>query len=205
VFVAVTSHLAWYVARSAGVLAWALASASIIWGLALSTRLIRRRGAPAWLLDLHRFLGVLTIVAVGVHLLGLWADSFVYFGWREMFVPMGSEWRPVAVLWGVVATYCLIAIQLTSWAMRRLPRKLWHSVHMTSAVVFVASTVHAFQAGTDAMNTLVQWLAFTGTIVIWFFLVFRVLADRRSKRPAAVGGVRANRPVVSVHAQTSGR
>jgi predicted ferric reductase len=182
VFAEMSTHLWWYVARAAGVVAWALASASIMWGLALSTRLIRRRGAPAWLLDLHKFVGVLTIIAVGVHLFGLWADSYVYFGWREMFVPMASGWRAVAVLWGVLATYCLVAIQLTSWAMRKLPRRLWHGVHMTSAFVFVASTVHAYQAGTDAMNVLVQWLVFTGAVLVWFLVVFRLLAEKRSRR-----------------------
>ena len=48
--------LSWYVARSSGLVAWALVTASIVWGLALSSRLIRRRGVPAWLLALHRYL-----------------------------------------------------------------------------------------------------------------------------------------------------
>ena len=104
---------------------------SILWGLALSTRLIRRKGVPAWLLDLHKFLGTLSIVFVGVHLLALWADNFVYFGPGELFVPFASPWRPGAVAWGIAATYLLVAIQLTSWMMKRLPRKLWHSVHLT--------------------------------------------------------------------------
>jgi hypothetical protein len=53
---AVTSQLWWYVARSGGLVAWATCTASIAWGLALSTRIVRKRGLPAWLLDLHRFL-----------------------------------------------------------------------------------------------------------------------------------------------------
>lgn len=177
-------HLAWYVARTAGIVAWALATASIVWGLALSTRLVRRRGVPAWLLDLHRFLGVLTIVAVGVHLLGLWADTYVYFGWRELFVPMGSHWRPIAVTWGVIAMYLLVAIQLTSWAMRRLPRRVWHSVHLTSFFVFIGSTVHSFQSGTDIMNALVQWLALLGTSAVMFLILFRWMAPRKARRSA---------------------
>ena len=179
---AMYSHVAWYAARSAGIVAWSTATASILWGLALSTRLVRRRGVPAWLLDLHRFLGALTLVAVATHVIALVADSFLYFGWREVFVPFGSAWRPVAVAWGVVAMYLLIAIEVTSWMMHRLPRRWWHRVHMASFVVFVTSTVHAFQSGTDAMNLLVQWLALTGTTLVVFLVVLRLLGSG----PAAV-------------------
>ena len=81
--IAVTDKLAWYVARSSGIVAWATVTASILWGLTLSSRLVRKRGVPAWLLDLHRYLGTLSLVFVLIHLGGLWADNFVYFGWRN--------------------------------------------------------------------------------------------------------------------------
>ena len=66
--IAVTDKLAWYVARSSGIVAWATVTASILWGLTLSSRLVRKRGVPAWLLDLHRYLGTLSLVFVVVHL-----------------------------------------------------------------------------------------------------------------------------------------
>ena len=179
------SHVAWYAARSAGLVAWAAATASILWGLALSTRLVRRRGVSAWLLDLHRFLGTITLIAVAIHLLALVADNFLYFGWRELLVPFASEWRPAAVTWGVGATYLLVAVQLTSWMMRWLPRRWWHRVHLSSFVVFGASTVHAFQSGSDVPNTLVQWLALTGTTLVVFLVLFRLLASRAARPVAA--------------------
>ena len=91
---AVDSKLAWYAARSSGLVAWAVVTASIVCGLVVSTRLIRRKGVPAWFLDLHKFLSTLTVLFVAVHLLALWADDFVYFGPRELFVPMASSYRP---------------------------------------------------------------------------------------------------------------
>ncbi len=175
--------LSWYAARASGLVAWAVVTLSILWGLALSTRLIRRKGIPAWLLDLHRFLGTLSIVFVGVHLLALWADNFVYFGPRELFVPFASAWRTGAIAWGIAATYLLVAIQLTSWTMKRLPRKLWHRVHLLSIPMFVLSTVHGFTAGADNKNLAVQWLALTGCLFVFLLLTFRVLAPRRGARP----------------------
>jgi predicted ferric reductase len=174
-------QLAWYIARASGLVAWSVVTASILWGLALSTRLVRRRGVPAWLLDLHRFLGTMSLMFVGVHLLALVADNFVYFGWREIWVPGASAWRTAAVTWGIVAMYFMIAIQLTSWAMRRIPRKLWHTIHLSSFLLFVSSTVHAFQSGADANNLLVQWGALTGSTLVLFLVIFRVLAPRKSQ------------------------
>jgi len=183
-------QVSWYAARSSGVVAWALVTAGILWGLAVSTRLIQRRGVPAWLLDLHRFLGTLSLVFVGVHLLALWADSYVAFGWSELFVPMASTFRPGAVAWGIVATYLLVAVEVTSWLMRRLPRRVWHTVHLSSLVLFALATVHGFQSGTDRSALVVQWLALTGGTLVVFLVLFRLLAPRRprsrARRPAPV-------------------
>ena len=44
-----TQQLAWFITRSSGIMAWVLATSSIIFGLALSTRLVRKKGVPAWL------------------------------------------------------------------------------------------------------------------------------------------------------------
>lgn len=184
---AVTPQLAWYAARSSGMVAWALVTASILWGLALSTRLIRRRGVPAWLLDLHRFLGALSLVFVAVHLVALWADSYLVFEWRELFVPMASPYRPGAVAWGIVATYLLVAIEITSWLMRRLSRRVWHAVHLSSFGLFAGSTVHALQAGTDRASLVVEWLLLTGTTLVLFLTYFRLLAPRRSRSGRRVG------------------
>ena len=180
----VNGKLSWYTARASGLIAWSLVTASILWGLVVSTRLIRRKGMPAWFLDLHKFLGTLSVLFVGVHLLGLWADNYAYFGPGALFVPFASHWRPFPVAWGIVATYLLVAIQLTSWSMRRIPRRLWHAVHVTSVPMFVLVTVHGFTAGADNRNLAVQWAALTGGLLVVFLLTFRMLAPRRSRSAA---------------------
>jgi methionine sulfoxide reductase heme-binding subunit len=171
-----TGELTWYAARASGLVAWAVVTASILWGLALSTRLVRRRGAAAWMRDLHRFLGTLSLVFVAVHIAALVADNFVYFGPGELFVPMFSAWRPGPVAWGIAATYLLVAIQLTSWTMRWLPRRLWHAIHLASFPMFVSVTVHGFTAGADNRNLAVQWVALTGAFLVIFLVAFRLRA-----------------------------
>ena len=177
-------QLSWYAARASGMVAWAIVTASILWGLALSTRLIRRRGIPAWLLDLHKFLGTLSLVFVGIHVVAIWADSYVKFGAKELFVPMASSWQPGAVAWGIVAMYLLAAVEVTSWAMRKLSRRVWHAVHLSSSALFVSATVHGFQSGADKANLIVQWGALTGGTLVFFLVMFRLLAPRRGARSA---------------------
>lgn len=189
-------HLWWYIARASGMVAWVLVAAAILWGLSLSGR-ITRRPRPAWVLDLHRFLGLLAVVFTAVHLVGLFADSYAHFGPAELFVPLASSWRPGPVTWGIVAFYLLIAIEVTSLLMRRLPRRLWRGVHLTSYALYVVATVHLFTAGTDAGNPIVQWTALVVSVVIVNLTIVRAFS--RPERSARAG----RQPVVSRSRQRS--
>jgi methionine sulfoxide reductase heme-binding subunit len=174
-----STKLTWYVARSAGLVAWMLVAASIIWGLLLSGRVVRRRGLPAWLLDLHRFLGTLSLMFTAIHMAGLYFDKYVNFGWANLLVPYSTKWKPGSVAWGIAAFYLLIAIQLTSWAMKWLPRKVWHTIHLSSCLLFVFGTIHVFTAGTDRNNHLIQWITAMTVGVVVVLLVVRLLTRKQ--------------------------
>jgi methionine sulfoxide reductase heme-binding subunit len=152
----------WYIARSGGIVAWALLAASVLWGLALSTKVLRGRPRPNWILDLHRFLGGLALIFTGIHVAALVGDSFVHFGLAEVLVPFASDWHPVAVAWGVIALYLLIAVELTSLARKRISKRTWRLTHYLSFPLFLLTTVHALSAGTDRSTLLLRW----GVIVV---------------------------------------
>ena len=103
---------------------------------------------------------------LGVHLLGLALDDFIGFGPADFLVPFASSYKPAAVALGVVAMYLLLAIEITSLMMRRIPRHRWHAVHLTSYVVFVIATVHGLTAGTDRHNALFQWACLISAAVV---------------------------------------
>jgi len=182
----------WYVSRSSGILAWVLLSFSVCWGLFVSTKAVAKASTPAWILDLHRFLGGVAVLVTGVHLAGLVADSYVEFGWVEILVPFGSEWKPGAVASGVIAFYLLMAVELTSLAMKRMPRRLWRAVHRSSLVLWLLATVHMLQAGTDATNPYLRVGVVAATNVIAFLTVVLVLANHR--KSAARGGSSKREP-----------
>jgi DMSO/TMAO reductase YedYZ heme-binding membrane subunit len=181
----VNSQVWWFVARSSGIIAWALLTLSVVWGLLLSTkvsatRIAARKLRPAWILDLHRHLGGLAVIFTAIHLIGIAADSYVTFGWADIFVPMASEWKPGAVAFGVVSLYLLLAIEATSLAIRRLPRTAWRWVHRTSFVLYATATYHGILAGTDAGN---QWFRVASwiSIAVVVVLTARLLVVLRRK------------------------
>jgi predicted ferric reductase len=183
----VRSQAWWYVARSGGIISWALAALAVIGGLQLSTRLLRRP-APAWMLDVHRFLGGLAVAFLGVHLLGLAADQFIGFSVADFLVPFVSSYKPAAVGLGVIGMYLLLAVELTSLAMRRIPRSTWHAIHLSSYVIFVVATVHGLTAGTDRHNAVFQWACLVTAGVVLMMTLVRIMSPRRAPRPTSVAG-----------------
>ncbi len=172
----------WYIARSSGFLCWATVTLSVIWGLALSTKLMGKAAGPAWLLDVHRLLGALSMIFLGIHMGALVADSYVYFGWAELFVPFASPWQPGAVAWGIAAMYLMIAVEVTSLMMAKIPRKMWRWIHFTAFVVYATTTVHAIEAGSDITNTVFRYAALASVQIIVFLIGLRVVTARRLKR-----------------------
>lgn len=175
--------LLWYTARASGLVAWALVSASVLWGLALSTRALGKRPRPAWLLDLHRYLGGLAVVFTGVHIAAIVSDSYVHFGVIEVLVPFASTWKPSAVALGIVSLYLLLAIELTSLLRKHLPRKAWRRVHFASFPLFVFTTLHLLTAGTDLGNRTLQAAVLTVIAAVGGLSALRSLGEHTIVSP----------------------
>ena len=136
----------WYLSRGSGVVAWVMLAATNLWGILLVTRMLRAVDRPAWLLDLHRWLGALAILTTGIHLGALVADNYAHFGWKEILVPngcVGNCWphasKTAAVTWGVIAMYIVVVVELSSLMMRKLPRKLTTFSPTTSPAIKVVT------------------------------------------------------------------
>ncbi|HEY3763873.1 MAG TPA: ferric reductase-like transmembrane domain-containing protein, partial [Gaiellales bacterium] len=183
------STLLWYTARAAGIVSWALLAASVLWGLALSTRLLRGRPRPAWLLDLHRFLGGAAVVFLVVHVVTIMLDTYVHFGLVEVLVPLAAGWRTVPVAWGIVAMYLLLAVELTSLARGRLPRQVWNSSHYVAFPLFAFASLHALTAGTDRTAAAFRVGVFGAIAVIGALTAVRVVEVARRGPSRARGPI----------------
>jgi DMSO/TMAO reductase YedYZ heme-binding membrane subunit len=143
------NQLTWYTARASGLVAWGLLLASMVWGLLLATRVLGRRPTPAWILSLHRFLGGLTVAFVGVHVVAILLDGYTNFSLVNVLVPLTGTWHPLAVAFGIVAMYLLVAIEVTSLVRDRLSAKAWRTIHLVSYFLFATASIHMLTAGTD--------------------------------------------------------
>jgi DMSO/TMAO reductase YedYZ heme-binding membrane subunit len=196
----VNGQLWWHLARASGIVAWLCLTASVLWGIFLSTRILQQRRRPAWLLDFHRGLGALTIAFLAIHLAALVADNYVHIGLSDLLVPFASDWKPGAIALGVMAAWILAAVEISSLALKHLPRRAWRAIHLTSYLAFWLTSIHAALAGTDTTNPLYRWTSALSILAIVFAVAYRVLTRGRpspTSQPTPTPTARTHRPTTS--------
>jgi DMSO/TMAO reductase YedYZ heme-binding membrane subunit len=140
-------QLAWLSARSAGLVAWALAGVATILGLAMAGRLVDRGPQVR---DLHRHLTLATLIAVAGHGVAIALDPFLQAGLLGILVPFTIGYRPLPVAVGILSGWLLVAFAGSWYLRRKLAPGAWRKLHRFAPLVLVAGTIHALTAGSDA-------------------------------------------------------
>ena len=184
----VDEHFWWYLSRASGMVAWIALAATCLWGILLITRMLKPADRPAWLLDLHRWLGAVTVVTVLVHVLVLLGDGWMKPTLAQLFIPFATGWahesiaaERVSYAIGIIAFYVLIVVELTSLAMKKIPRRVWGAIHLGSYLVFLMSTVHGVMAGSDAANIVFVCTLVAVASILAFSFMARVLQGRAKR------------------------
>lgn len=172
--------VAWFVARSAGLVAFGLLTLSMWLGLAMSTRILGMRRQKA-VLGWHRTLVWTALSMVGLHVLALLADPTIHFGLAAVLVPFAAPWHPGAVAGGVVTGWLMLMLAVSFRLRRWIGQRGWRRLHYASFAAFVLALGHSLVAGTDLHGLGGQLLlAFSLGPVLWF--VFLRLLSPRAKR-----------------------
>ena len=187
-------HIWWYVTRASSVIAWVLLTGSVVLGILLSTRVMRKIDNPAWLQDLHRYVSGLALIFIGLHMVSLMLDDFVHFSLAEVLLPgatAGSsvssvQAKTLAITLGVLAFYLMLAVQVTSWFMNKLPRRFWKGVHYSAYAALVLVTFHAAFTGTDVPQLWYKTLSIVLIAAAAGAVLVRVIVGNRT-RPARSG------------------
>lgn len=180
----------WLVIRSSGVVAWALLSAVVFWGLFLRTRIMGTKATPVSLLNMHRWLGALALGALTIHLVALLVDPVVKFSLAQIFIPGIAPWQPLPVALGTLALWFMLPVSLIGRIRTKLGKKgntLFKRSHVIAYFAWPLATAHYVLAGTDAMA---EWsialIIATATILIFLLLARGFVGPApRKARPAA--------------------
>jgi len=151
--------LIWYLARGAGISAFAMLSLAAGAG-ALTSRRGGAAGRRLILQYVHRSAALSGLVLLALHIGTLLADRYAQVGAAGALLPLASGYRPVAVSFGVLALYLLAAAALTGLLRSRFARsdaagRRWRSIHLAGYAAWASAAWHFFSAGTDAG----QWWA----------------------------------------------
>jgi len=184
-------QIAWYAARASGMIAYVLATASVLFGIATSARLGGRVLGKGNIADAHRALSLLTLIAIGAHALFLSLDSYADFGLSDLFVPLATSYRPLWTGLGIVAAYVIVVVYVSFYIRPLIGFKAWRAFHYLAFAVFGLGAAHGIMAGADTHAALALAL-YAGTIAtVLAMLVYRVefrspvTNTRTSDRPAA--------------------
>jgi methionine sulfoxide reductase heme-binding subunit len=186
-----STSLPWAVARAAGFVAFSSATGAVLLGTRSPARL-PVGGLPARLYALHRALGLTAILAVAVHLVSLWLDTFVRFSWAQLLlVPWTAGYRPFAVTLGFLALISLVATASSGALRRVLPG--WRAVHLLAYATFGLGLVHGILAGSDSGSPLAIVFYVAALFAVVLTLLRRYLIFPRRPSRARRGATRPKR------------
>ena len=162
----VFSSWPWYLARGAGLAAAGILVILMLSGVGFITGHSFSILEPITAWATHRALGIALGIAVLIHVVALYFDTFVPFNLKELLVPFASEYQPLYVALGIFALYVLAAIVLTSLFWVDSKPKTWKLIHLFSYLVLALVFVHALYLGTDLMHGVLRWLWVGGFILL---------------------------------------
>lgn len=168
-------HFYWYLSRSSGIVAFWLLTLSAGLGMSITSRLWDGLINRAWVYEIHKFLSLLTLGFIGLHIVSLLPDPWSSFRLIDLLVPGTSAYRSLPVAVGVIAMYGAIIATGSFYVKRWIGHKTWRTLHYTTFVTFGLALLHGIFAGTDSPE---RWMRFSyvGALLLIFFLgVIRIL------------------------------
>jgi len=167
-------NLTWHLIRSAGITAYILLTISVIWGLALSSRLIKDWSPGMLSMLMHSTISWLALALGLIHALLLMVDKYFSYQISDIFVPFTGPYRPLAVGLGTLAFWILLVVTLSFSAKRLIGHHIWKFIHFGSYIAFALITAHGLLAGTDAEHLGFRLLLTAGVIVVVLLLGMRL-------------------------------
>lgn len=181
-----TNHFFWYLSRAAALVSFILLFSSICLALLFKSGRSKWGGGNWRVLDLHKFLALLGIAFLGLHIFSILGDPYFGYSLGQLLVPMQSPYRALPVAIGVLAFYASV-VGLIIWHTKKFVGRAWKVFHAGAIVIFLLALAHAIMSGTDSRLLAVQILyVVTGSIAV--FAGLQQLASALRRRSVARAG-----------------
>jgi methionine sulfoxide reductase heme-binding subunit len=175
VFVPTGEKSAWYFTRATATVAYLLMTGATVWGLLLSTKLVKAHVPAPLALALHSALSWLGVILAIIHALLLLFDNYYSYSLRDLLIPFTGPYRPGWVGLGVLSLYG-VALTAGSFEVRQwLGHRLWRRLHYISFPLFGLVTLHGLMSGTDSSQP-GAWLIYAlAASLVLFLTLYRLL------------------------------
>jgi sulfoxide reductase heme-binding subunit YedZ len=181
-----TQVLWWLVSRASGIVAIVLISLSVVIGLAMAAKVLRRPGLKRAAIRLHEHMALVALAAILVHGLALLGDHWLKPGWQGISIPFALGYKPGFTGVGIIAGYLALLLGPSFYLRKRIGARRWRKVHRATVIVWVMSVVHALGAGSDGATVWLRAVVLLPLPVIAYLLVVRAFGtERRSAPPHA--------------------
>jgi predicted ferric reductase len=152
--------------------------------LLISTKVMGRTVKAKGVAWFHESLGIGSLVATGIHMYFLFNHDYIDFGYRSIFVPGASAWRPLAVALGVVAFYMMFLITVSFYVKKWIGQNAWRVIHMMSFGTFLGAGLHGVFSGTDTSHPVVIGMYAGSLALVSMLMVIRIVQAAAPERPA---------------------
>jgi sulfoxide reductase heme-binding subunit YedZ len=168
----------WYLARGTGAATLVLLTLTLVLGI-VNVRRWTPRGLQRFVVDdLHRTLGLLVVVLLGVHIAANVLDNFVSISLVDALVPFVGSYHPFWLGLGALSLDLLAALIVTSLLRARIGVRTWRAVHWIAYASWPIAVAHGIGMGTDAAGWLL-WLTIGCVAVVAVAVTARLAEPRR--------------------------
>jgi predicted ferric reductase len=181
-----SSTALWYASRATGLVCLVLTTAVVLLGLLVS-RQRKLPGLPKFgVVHLHRYLSLLAVGFVGLHILTAVTDSYVNISIAAAVIPFVSAYQPLWLGLGAVSLDLMAVMIVTSLVRSRIGRKTWRVLHWTAYAAWPIAVVHSIGTGPDLWSGPLLGLTVVSILAVLVAIGWRISGALRATPRAEV-------------------
>lgn len=176
-------HAYWYLARTAGVIAYVMLWVSVALGVTIKNKLAQMWPGGPTAVDLHQFTSLLALTLAVFHALILLGDRYANYSLAQILIPFDLPGK-LSVWYGLgqIGIYLMIPVAFSFYVRRFIGFKVWRLIHYASFIVYFLVTMHGLFSGTDASTPGILGLYALTVLATYFLTIHRILVSVRRPR-----------------------